>query len=211
MQIVHGQVHFVLWAKLIANSKTSYEYGVYSTTVQGNAYITLNYTSYKMGVGDVFPLTATLTNSDGESSVFESNINWSSSNEDVATVTSDGTVTAKKEGTATIYAKWKSDETVQATCKVTVEKDNSNPDSGSGTGGIVIPDDNSQDIDNPTSSTQNKVENTNKPTSVSGNLDDTKAEGNIPQTGVNYTALFIITGFVIVGYIGYRKYQKYDI
>jgi len=208
------------------NNKTSYECQIYSTTVNKEVKITLNYTSYKMGVGDKFTLTAAVTDNEGGVSISDSDINWSSSNKEVATVDSNGVITAKKEGTATIYAKLKSDETVQATCKITVEKDDSDSGAGSGNGNasssesgsgsgsqgnIVIPEGNKQTVDKPTSTTQNKVENSNKPTSVSGNLDNTKADRNIPQTGVNYTAILVMIAFVIVGYIGYKKYQKYDI
>lgn len=48
-------------------------------------------------------------------------IDWTSSDESVATVSRTGKVTALKEGTATIQAALKSNESVKATCELTVE------------------------------------------------------------------------------------------
>ena len=50
-------------------------------------------------------------------------IAWSTSDKDIATVSTGGTVTGHKEGTATITAKVEDDDVDPVTCKVTVTKD----------------------------------------------------------------------------------------
>lgn len=56
---------------------------------------------------------------------------------------------------------------------------------------------------------KNPSSNSNVPTSVTGNLDNTKATGILPQTGVSATAIVVggILGCIVL--IGYRKYQEY--
>lgn len=53
---------------------------------------------------------------------YDDELRWTSSNEKVATVDSDGYVTAKKEGTATITAEVRGDSSDYGTCKVTVKR-----------------------------------------------------------------------------------------
>ena len=76
--------------------------------------VTLNYTKYSLKVGQSKTLVATVTPASSKETV-----KWYSSNNKVATVSSTGKVTAKKEGTVTITAK--TSNGLKATCKVTVK------------------------------------------------------------------------------------------
>ena len=76
--------------------------------------ITLNKTSVTLEEGKTTTLTATVS----PSNATNKNVTWSSNNTNVATV-NNGTVTAKKAGTAHITAKSNNGKT--ATCKVTVK------------------------------------------------------------------------------------------
>ncbi|MCR5506169.1 MAG: Ig-like domain-containing protein [Bacilli bacterium] len=84
-----------------------------STTVAVTG-ISLDSTSLSLEVGDTYTLTATVTPSDAT----DSSVTWSSSNKKVATV-SNGLITAKGTGSATITAKAGN---YTATCKVTVSE-----------------------------------------------------------------------------------------
>ena len=75
--------------------------------------VSLNKTSLTLDVGKSYTLTKTVSPSNAATSY-----TWSSSNTSVATVDSNGKVTAKKAGTATITVKTSNGKT--ATCKVTV-------------------------------------------------------------------------------------------
>ena len=75
--------------------------------------VSLNKTSLTLDVGKSYTLTKTVSPSNAVTSY-----TWSSSNTSVATVDSNGKVTAKKAGTATITVKTLNGKT--ATCKVTV-------------------------------------------------------------------------------------------
>ena len=67
--------------------------------------------------GENAKLTATIT----PSNAYDKSITWASSNESIATVSANGTVTGKSEGTATITAVTK-DSGKKVTCTVTVSK-----------------------------------------------------------------------------------------
>ena len=86
--------------------------------------ITLNNTSKTLLTGNSFSLSATIapTNATNQS------VSWSSSNSGVASVSSDGAVTAVSAGTATITASANDGSGVKASCTVTVEKPD--PDAG---------------------------------------------------------------------------------
>ena len=75
-------------------------------------------------VGATTPLSATVTYEDASA---DSKVNWSSSDETVATVDANGVVTGKKEGTATITATTKGKDAngqpLAANCAITVEKE----------------------------------------------------------------------------------------
>ena len=75
--------------------------------------VSLNKTALTLDVGKSYTLTKTVSPSNAVTSY-----TWSSSNTSVATVDSNGKVTAKKAGTATITVKTSNGKT--ATCKVTV-------------------------------------------------------------------------------------------
>lgn len=104
-----GEVHFVLWAKLVTGEGTFYDMQYYSSTITRTTNITLDKTSATLEVSKTLQLSAT-TNS-------EKTITWSSSKENIATVDQTGKVTAKAEGTTVITA---SVDGKSATCTVTV-------------------------------------------------------------------------------------------
>ena len=78
--------------------------------------ITLNESNLTIFKGETSQLTATVTPSDATNK----NIIWSSSDTSVATV-ENGTITAIGEGNATIIATSKSDNTIKASCEITVK------------------------------------------------------------------------------------------
>ena len=78
--------------------------------------IRLNYTSVSLKIGEEKQLTATVIPSDATNK----EVTWSSDKTSIATVSSDGLVTAKAEGTATITCKAKDGSGVSATCSITV-------------------------------------------------------------------------------------------
>lgn len=78
--------------------------------------ISISQTSVSLSVSQTLQLRATINPRN-------MNIVWSSSNTSVATVSSTGLVTAKKEGTATITVAKSSDPSVKATCMVHVVSD----------------------------------------------------------------------------------------
>ena len=80
--------------------------------------VTLNKTSTELTVGQSETLTATVQPDDATNKA----MNWSSSNEAVATVDTNGKVTAVGEGNATITATAADGSNISATCTVTVEK-----------------------------------------------------------------------------------------
>lgn len=95
------------------------------TVVEGGATtyvssITLNPTSATIEVGDTAPITATVLPSDATNK----NINWSSNNTTVASVSSTGTVTANSTGTAIITATAADGSGIKATCTITVVDEN---------------------------------------------------------------------------------------
>ena len=81
--------------------------------------VTLNKSAMTLEVNGSEKLTATVEPSDATNQ----NVTWESSNNEVATVGQDGTVTAVKEGTAAITVKT-ADGNYQATCAVTVKPQN---------------------------------------------------------------------------------------
>jgi len=75
------------------------------TVVQSPTGITLNKSSIKLNVGETENLTVTVT----PSNAYDKGVNWTSSNEDFATVDENGKVTAKSKGKARITASPKDD------------------------------------------------------------------------------------------------------
>ena len=81
--------------------------------------VTLSPTTLSMNVGDEEKITATVS----PTNATDKNVTWTSSNNDVATVSASGTVTAKAKGTATITA---TAGGKSAPCAVTVTEVNTN-------------------------------------------------------------------------------------
>ena len=115
-----GNKAFAIWVKLVSSDGTiSYDEGTY--TMSGTKLeevkatgITLNKTTLELQAGSSYTLIATIS----PSGATDKSIVWTSSDENVATV-SNGKVVAKSAGTATITATTK-DGNYTATCKVTV-------------------------------------------------------------------------------------------
>ena len=93
--------------------------------------ITLNKTETSISVGNSETLTATVAPENAANKALK----WASSDEDVATVAPDGTVTAVKVGTATITATATDGSGKSAVCKVTVTGDTTPSQPGGSTGG----------------------------------------------------------------------------
>ena len=93
--------------------------------------ITLNKAETSISVGNSEKLTATVA---PENATIKA-LTWASSDEDVATVAPDGTVTAVKAGAATITATAADGSGKSAVCKVTVTGDTTPSQPGGSTGG----------------------------------------------------------------------------
>ena len=93
--------------------------------------ITLNKTETSISVGNSETLTATVAPENAANKALK----WASSNEDVATVAPDGTVTAVKAGAATITATAADGSGKSATCTVTVTGGTTPSQPGGSTGG----------------------------------------------------------------------------
>ena len=93
--------------------------------------ITLNKAEASISVGNSETLTATVAPENAANKALK----WASSNEDVATVAPDGTVTAVKVGTATITATAADGSGKSATCTVTVTGGTTPSQPGGSTGG----------------------------------------------------------------------------
>ncbi len=80
--------------------------------------VTISKNTLSLLVNDQTTLTAVCTPSNADNTA----IQWSSDNEEVATVSQDGTVTAKSAGIATITATTTDGSNISASCKVTIKK-----------------------------------------------------------------------------------------
>lgn len=80
--------------------------------------ISLNKTSASLSVGETTQLSATVS----PNSATNKSVNWSSDNTSVATVSSNGLVTAKSAGNATITCKATDGSGKKATCSITVKE-----------------------------------------------------------------------------------------
>ena len=108
--------------------------GYVRTVTPGNVLVTgvaLNKTSTSISVGNSETLTATVAPENAANKALK----WASSDEDVATVAPDGTVTAVKVGTATITATATDGSGKSAVCTVTVTGDATPSQPGGSTGG----------------------------------------------------------------------------
>ena len=99
-----------------------------SVTVKQNVVlatsISLNKTSAELTEGNTMQLSATVLPSNATNKT----VTWTTSNSSVATVSSNGLVTAKSSGTATITATTTDGTNLSASCEVTVAQDISNYD-----------------------------------------------------------------------------------
>ena len=79
--------------------------------------ITLSKSSYTLHIGGSYTLSATVKPDEAE----DKDVEWSSSNSEIATVEPSGKVTAVAEGEVVITAKCAADPKIKATCSITVE------------------------------------------------------------------------------------------
>ena len=122
----------------VGDKDASVEYEILASTTEivPVSQITLNKTSTSISVGNSEKLTAKVT----PNNATDKSVTWTSSDNSVATVAPDGTVTAVKAGTATITATAEGGNGTSATCTVTVTggttpSQPSNPGGGSSSGG----------------------------------------------------------------------------
>ncbi len=136
----------------------------------------------KVELGKTLKLTPTFNPEKATNKI----VTWSSSDESVATVDNNGTVTPKKIG-STIITVVSKDGNKKATCTVTVvaaSNNNNNNNQGNANGS------------------------TNNNTSTNGEEDKTIATGTIPQTGVGIgltIMIVVLIGTTIIAYIKYKK------
>ncbi|MCI8306981.1 MAG: Ig domain-containing protein [Lachnospiraceae bacterium] len=86
------------------------------TVKEPAASITLNHTSYKLGLGKKVQLTATVNSPNAT----DKSVKWSTSNKKIATVTKNGKVTGKKLGKCTITVRANDGSGLSATCSIRV-------------------------------------------------------------------------------------------
>ena len=137
--------------------------------------ITLNKAETSISVGNSETLTATVA---PENATIKA-LTWASSDEDVATVAPDGTVTAVKVGTATITATAADGSDKSATCTVTVTGDTTPSQPGGSTGGSSGG--SSSDRDSHDSNPVIKTETKNN-TDGSTTKTETRRDGSVTQT-----------------------------
>ena len=183
-----GTTEYVLWVRLdTADGATYYDAVIY--TISGNSEqdnvesIELNRETLSLSEGSNYTLVATITPATASTT-----INWSSSNEEVATV-ENGVVTAVAPGRATITAST-ADGKISDTCEVTV------------TERIVI----NTDDDNDNNNNDNNNGSENNDDQPVETKDPTTAEGKLPQTGE--ISFVIILGVITLGVVGVVAYKK---
>ena len=139
--------------------------------------ITLNKTSTSISVGNSETLTATVA---PENATIKA-LTWASSDEDVATVAPDGTVTAVKAGAATITATAADGSGKSAGCTVTVTGDATPSQPGGSTGGNTGGSSSDRD-----SSDSNPVIKTETKNNADGSTTktETRRDGSVTQTTI---------------------------
>ena len=137
--------------------------------------ITLNKAETSISVGNSETLTATVTPENAANKA----LTWASSDEDVATVAPDGTVTAVKAGAATITATAADGSGKSATCTVTVIGGTTPSQPGGSTGGSSGG--SSSDRDSHDSNPVIKTETKNN-TDGSTTKTETRRDGSVTQT-----------------------------
>ena len=145
--------------------------------------IKLDKSTLKLEVGDETNLVVSFnpTNASNKS------VEWSSSNDDVATISKTGIIKAISEGITTITVT-SEDGNKTATCKLTVVKKTNTDDD--------IYKDNTDDENN---STNNKNDN---------KVDDTIAKDKLPNTGFKVVLAILGIGVMFVGAISFIRYRK---
>ena len=88
--------------------------------VNAVASVSLSKTSLTLKVGETYALRETVTAEDTSAPASYPGVTWKSSDTSVATVNSEGLITAKKAGTATITVTSSRDSSKKATCTLTV-------------------------------------------------------------------------------------------
>lgn len=139
----------------------------------------------KVELGKTLKLTPTFNPEKATNKI----VTWNSSDESVATVDNNGTVTPKKIG-STIITVVSKDGNKKATCTVTVVAASNN------------------NKGNANSGTNN---NTGNKTSTDGKEDKTTAKGTIPQTGVGIgltIMIVVLAGATTIAYIKYKKLKN---
>lgn len=166
--------------------------------------VSLDKNTYSMSEGDKTTLVATIT----PENATNQNVVWSSSNEEVATVSETGVITAIKEGTAEITVKTIDGE-FSDTCELTVTKKVNKDDD-------IYQDKPSSDDDN---IDNNKVDDTNivdgdneenttiVPEKGENFKDKTTATGGLPFTGIKIIGVSLII-ISIIGIFMYKKYKN---
>ena len=137
--------------------------------------ITLNKAETSISVGNSETLTATVAPENAANKA----LTWASSDEDVATVAPDGTVTAVKAGAATITATAADGSGKSAVCKVTVTGDTTPSQPSGSTGGSSGG--SSSDRDSHDSNPVIKTETKNN-TDGSTTKTETRRDGSVTQT-----------------------------
>ena len=137
--------------------------------------ITLNKAETSISVGNSETLTATVAPENAANKALK----WASSDEDVATVAPDGTVTAVKVGTATITATATDGSGKSAVCTVTVTGDTTPSQPGGSTGGSSGGSSSDRD-----SSDSNPVVKTETKNNADGSTTktETRKDGSVTQT-----------------------------
>jgi len=137
--------------------------------------ITLNKAETSISVGNSETLTATVAPENATNKA----LTWASSDEDVATVAPDGTVTAVKVGTATITATAADGSGKSATCTVTVTGGTTPSQPGGSTGGNTGGSSSDRD-----SSDSNPVIKTETKNNADGSTTktETRRDGSVTQT-----------------------------
>lgn len=100
-----------------------------TVTVTYNVSLVLEYSAKTLIKGETFTLKGKVTPKEANQ-----DLKWSSNNTKVATVDSNGKITAKAKGTAVITAQSKEDSSKTQQCKITVNEKKTHPD-GDGYGG----------------------------------------------------------------------------
>ena len=116
----------------LASDEEDWTYSISITVTQKSqilvSSITLSTSSLSLTEGDTSTLTATVS----PSNATNKELTWSSTNTKVATVNSNGVVTAVSAGTATITCKAADGSGVKATCAVTIAASGGGDDGGDG-------------------------------------------------------------------------------